>query len=67
MAWTQAELDALEFAYKSGVTRVKYKDRETEYRSLQEMRSLIDEARREINGTRRRPHTYTSYSRRYQR
>lgn len=38
MAWTQADLDALETAIKTGVRKVTYRDgRTTEFRDLAEM------------------------------
>lgn len=46
MAWTAAEITALEDALKMGVKKVKYQDREVEYPSLREMSRLLQEARR---------------------
>lgn len=40
MAWTQAQLDALNKAIANGSTKVKYADREVTYRSLSEMLKL---------------------------
>jgi hypothetical protein len=37
MAWTQDQLTAIEQAIASGTTRVKYKDREVQYASLEEL------------------------------
>jgi hypothetical protein len=37
MAWTQDQLDAIERAIASGTTRVKYKDREVQYSSLEDL------------------------------
>ena len=42
MAFTQIQLDALEAAIAEGVTRVKYENKEVEYRSLDEMLKLRD-------------------------
>lgn len=39
--WTQAQLDAIRRAYASGVTRVTYEGKTTEYRSLKEMREIM--------------------------
>ncbi|TQV85201.1 hypothetical protein FKG94_03150 [Exilibacterium tricleocarpae] len=66
MAWTQKDLDDLEKAFKSGVLKVKYQDRETEYRSFEEMKALLEEARAQLSGKVRTPHTFTSYDRGYQ-
>jgi hypothetical protein len=41
--WTQADIDALKAAVKTGALRVKYADREVTYHSLTEMRSLLAE------------------------
>jgi hypothetical protein len=46
MTWTTEEYNAIKAAYKSGVTKVKYADKETEYRSLADMKALIREAER---------------------
>lgn len=40
MAWTQADIDALEAALKTGVLTVHYADRSVTYRSLAEMLQL---------------------------
>lgn len=48
MAATLEELQALEEAIRLGVRKVKYADRETEYRSVAEMRSIRDEMRAEL-------------------
>lgn len=56
-AATQTELDILEAAINSGATRVKYQDREVEYRSLEEMMQIRDRMRAELgitSGTMRR-------------
>lgn len=48
MAWTQEELNKLEAAFKLGATRVKYRDREITYRSLDEMNQIINQAKKEL-------------------
>ena len=40
MAWTQADLDALEASIKGGVRTVSYADRSVTYHSLNEMLKL---------------------------
>lgn len=67
MAWTQSELAEIEKAYKSGVKKVKFKDRETEFRDLDEMKQIIREAQQELSGTKRKPWRYSQYDRAYQR
>jgi len=51
MAFTQTQLDALEEAIAGGTTRVKYADKEVEYRSLSEMLKLRDIIRRALGLT----------------
>jgi len=51
MSVASDRLKALEGAYYQGVTNVKYTDREVTYRSLREMKSLINELKREISGS----------------
>lgn len=46
--YTVEELDALLRAIATGARRVKYRDREVEYRSLMEMRGLAEEMRRDL-------------------
>ncbi len=41
MAFTLIQLEALEKAIAEGVTRVKYENKEVEYRSLDEMMRLL--------------------------
>lgn len=53
MAWTQTDLDKLEAAMAEGVLRVKYKDKEIEYRSHNQMQALRDAMKKEIKGTKR--------------
>jgi len=51
MSEANSRLKVLEDAYYEGVTNVKYSDREVTYRSLREMKALINELKREISGT----------------
>lgn len=63
MALTQADLDKLEEAIFSGAKKVKFSDREVEYRDLEEMlqaKSLM-EKKLGKSGTRGR-RTYASFS-----
>lgn len=52
--YTQSQLDALRASYAAGVTRVSYDGKSTEFRSLTEMRQIIDEISAAIEGVRRR-------------
>ena len=50
-SWTAADYTALEQAIKSGVLRVQYSDGKTiEYRSLEEMMTLLEVMGRKISG-----------------
>ncbi len=46
--FTQADLDALNGAIAMGARRVRYSDKEIEYRTLREMLDLRDLMRREL-------------------
>ena len=48
MAWTQEEHDELEGAYKQGVLEVQYQDRKARYRSREQMKGILLEAKREL-------------------
>jgi hypothetical protein len=64
MAWTQAQLDALNKAIAVGSDKVKYADREVTYRSLSDMLKLRAAMMDELNlpGTTRNPYKKLSYS-----
>lgn len=47
-AFTMARLEALEAAIAEGVFRVKYSDKEVQYRSLAEMMQIRDIMRRQL-------------------
>ena len=49
--YTQAHLDALQDAIASGVMKVVYDGRMTEYRSLADMRSIVREIQLALNPT----------------
>lgn len=51
MAFTQSQLDALDEAIASGTLKVKYSDKEVEYRSLREMMQLRDFMARKLGQT----------------
>lgn len=53
MAWTQSDIDKLKRALASGARRVRFADREVEYRSLEEMREIIAQAERDVKGPQR--------------
>lgn len=48
MAYTSQQLEALESAIAQGVTKVKYADKEVEYRSLDDMIRLRNIMRQEL-------------------
>lgn len=53
MAWVLSDIEALEKAIATGATRVKYADKEVEYRSLDEMLRTLKMIKDELglNGT----------------
>lgn len=51
MAFTQAQLDALERAIAQGSLKVKEADREVTYRSLREMNTIAGQMRRALGLT----------------
>lgn len=53
MAFTQAQITALESAIATGATRVRYADRDVQYRDLDEMEKLLAKMKRQVNGTTR--------------
>lgn len=55
MAYTQADVDALEAAIKSGALRVRVADRETTFRSLDEMQTILRDMKRQVAGTKPGP------------
>lgn len=48
MAWTVTDLTILEAAIAQGATKVKYADKEVEYRSLNEMFQLREQMKKEL-------------------
>lgn len=60
MAITEAHRAALEKAYLSGAVRVSYDGKSVEYRSLDEMKRLLDEANASLSGIRRRRRFYAT-------
>jgi hypothetical protein len=65
MALTQADIDALEKAIVSGVKKVKFSDRETEFRDLDEMERILNRAKGTVGGKSRAAYRFTSYGRGY--
>lgn len=63
--WTKEELQAIEEAYKQGIRRVRFRDREVEYRSLDEMRAIVAQAQRSVSGS-VRSHYFAKTARGYQ-
>jgi hypothetical protein len=49
MSWSIKDLEKLEKAYKTGATEVQYENNQkVRYRSLEEMRLLLNEARQQL-------------------
>lgn len=66
MAYSQDDIDALRSAYVSGAKKVKFKDRETEFRDLKEMKQILNEAENAVSGTKRVAYKPCGYDRGYQ-
>jgi hypothetical protein len=49
MAWTTTDRDALKKAIAQGAQRVRFADRDVEYRSLEEMRQVLAMIEADIN------------------
>ena len=48
MAYTQADVDALKAAIATGARRVRYADKDVEYRSLEEMKETLRDMQTEV-------------------
>lgn len=62
-AYTLENLQALQAAIASGARKVKYGDRETEYRSLQDMLRIEKEMKQALGLTAPESHGYLEYRR----
>jgi len=51
MSFTQQQIDALEKAIAEGVSRVKYQDKEVQYRSLEEMQRILKIMKDSVSGS----------------
>lgn len=51
MAYTQAQLDALQAALASGTLRVQYEDRSVVFRSLEELKQTIQIVSQSVNSS----------------
>lgn len=49
MSFTQADLDAIDSAIKSGTLRVEYQDKKVQYRSLSEMKEIRNLILKDLN------------------
>lgn len=64
MMASQSKLDAIRAAYYEGVSEVTYKGRTVKYRSLAEMKRIIDDLERQL-GTSKPNVIYTTTDRGY--
>ena len=55
MAWTQADIDALDMAIKSGTRRVRFSDREVEYQSMSDLLTARNLASQEVAASTQQP------------
>lgn len=64
MAYTQADIDALKDAIKTGALKVRYADgREVTYRSLTEMERILDSMETEVKGEAKIRTSFASFER----
>jgi hypothetical protein len=57
---TQAELDAIKKAYYQGVSEVSYNGRVVKYRSLAEMKRIIDDLERQLGTSKTNTISFTT-------
>jgi len=64
MAWTQADIDATEAALRArqGAKSVQFSDQVVQFESLEDMRKLLEEQRREVAGAAGAPASLTRYA-----
>jgi hypothetical protein len=60
-SWTSADVEALEGAYKTGALRVKTADKDVTFRSLAELRAVLQQLRASVAGRSPRRMTYADY------
>jgi hypothetical protein len=66
--WTQADVDALKAAVKTGALKVKFADREVTYQSLDQMRSLLAEMVAAVASTAgQQPYTVATHNKGFER
>lgn len=51
MSFNQQQIDALQAAISQGALKVKYQDREVQYRSLDEMLQILNMMQNSVNNT----------------
>jgi len=61
-AATQAEVDALESAIRRGVRSVEYNGESVTYRSLAEMRAILQDMKRQVYGSTSTGQTYPTFT-----
>ncbi|MDQ0422299.1 hypothetical protein J2045_003347 [Peteryoungia aggregata LMG 23059] len=59
----QAFLRDLAEAYYSGASRVRFRERDVTYRSMDEMKAVLDELTTAVRGKRRKHVIFTTFSR----
>lgn len=62
MAWTQEDLNCLNEAIAQGAKKVKYADKEVEYRSLNEMLKLRDIMKEELGLKKGKRYSFANFS-----
>lgn len=61
----QVFLRDLKEAFYSGAHRVRFRERDVTYRSMAEMKQIIDQLERELTARKPRPAIFTTFSRGY--
>ena len=62
MAYTQEQLQAMEEAFAAGTTRVQHEDRSVTFRSLEELKEIIQTIKHSVNPSASRPaRTYAKF------
>lgn len=62
MAWTQADLEAIETAIKNGTSEVQYADKRVKYRSLEELKEIRAMISKELDTSKPGKITYAEFS-----
>ena len=62
MAYTQQQIDALEAAIAMGATSVQYSDKKVEYRSLAEMKEILQQMKESLGQAKKVRRVFAKHS-----